>query len=114
MVLYFKFKAFTDDKIRYYDLKIEVVKQVENTVSKEEIDLYEQFLLFPQCFQNACLPGASKGVIVWEWVNTCFLHKMFEKKKANEVNAGYQHFLLFPQCFQKLSFSGSLKVGIVW
>ena len=29
---------------------------------------YKQFLLFPQCFQKACFPGASKGVIVWEWV----------------------------------------------
>ena len=28
----------------------------------------EQFLLFPQCFQKACFPGASKGVIVWEWL----------------------------------------------
>ena len=34
-----------------------------------EIARYEQFLLFPQCFQKACLPGASKGVVVWEWVN---------------------------------------------
>ena len=30
---------------------------------------YKQFLLFPQCFQKACFPGASKGVTVWEWVN---------------------------------------------
>ena len=44
-------------------------KQVENTVVKGEIACYEQFLLFPQCFQKACFPGASKGVIVWEWVN---------------------------------------------
>ena len=44
-------------------------KQVENTVGKGEIVRYEQFLLFPQCFQEACFPGASKGVIVWEWVN---------------------------------------------
>ena len=44
-------------------------KQVENTVGKGEIACYEQFLLFPQCFQKACFPGASKGVIVWEWVN---------------------------------------------
>ena len=36
---------------------------------KEKIACYEQFLLFPQCFQKACFPGASKGVIVWEWVN---------------------------------------------
>ena len=42
---------------------------VENTVGKGEIAHYEQFLLFPQCFQKACLSGASKGVIVWEWVN---------------------------------------------
>ena len=44
-------------------------KWVENTVGKGEIARCEQFLLFPQCFQNACFPGASKGVIVWEWVN---------------------------------------------
>ena len=49
-------------------------KRVENTVGKEEIARYEQFLLFPQCFQKACFPGASKGVIVWEWVKE---HKSF-------------------------------------
>ena len=38
-------------------------------MGKGEIARYEQFLLFPQCFQKACFPGASKGVIVWEWVN---------------------------------------------
>ena len=43
-------------------------KQVENTVGKGEIARYEEFLLFPQCFQKACFAGASKGVIVWEWV----------------------------------------------
>ena len=44
--------------------------RVENTVGKGEIACYKQFLLFPQCFQKACFPGASKGVIVWEWVNS--------------------------------------------
>ena len=29
-------------------------KQVENTVGKGEIACYEQFLLFPQCFQKTC------------------------------------------------------------
>ena len=37
-------------------------------MDKGEIARYEQFLLFPQCFQKACFPGASKGVIKWEWV----------------------------------------------
>ena len=30
------------------------------------------FPLFRQCFQKACFPGASKGVIVWEWVKLAF------------------------------------------
>ena len=37
-------------------------------MGKGEIARYEQFLLFPQCFRKACFPGASKDVIVWEWV----------------------------------------------
>ena len=37
-------------------------------MGKGEIAHYEQFLLFPQCFQKACFPGVSKGVIVREWV----------------------------------------------
>ena len=42
---------------------------VLKTVGKGEIVRYKQFLLFPQCFQKACYPEASKGVIVWKWVN---------------------------------------------
>ena len=44
-------------------------KRVKNIVGKGEIACYKHFLLFPQCFQKACFPEASKGVIVWEWVN---------------------------------------------
>ena len=44
-------------------------KRVENTVGKGEIARYEQFLLFPQCFQKAFFPGVSKVVIVWELFN---------------------------------------------
>ena len=29
-------------------------ERVESTVRKREIARYEQFLLFPQCFQNTC------------------------------------------------------------
>ena len=49
-------------------IKRKLSKQRENTVGKGEIARYEQFLLFPQCFQKACFHGASKGVNVWEWV----------------------------------------------
>ena len=47
---------------------------VENTVGIGEIAHYKQFLLFPQCFQKACYPGASKGVIMWEWVKKWLLN----------------------------------------
>ena len=35
-------------------------KQVENSVGKGEIARYEQFLLFPQCFQKICLQTCKK------------------------------------------------------
>ena len=64
-----KLKEFADDNFKLDENGRKLSKQVENTVGKGEIARYEQFLLFPQCFQKACFPGASKGVIVWEWVN---------------------------------------------
>ena len=33
---------------------------IENIVGKEEIARYEQFLLFPQCFQKLSVVDASK------------------------------------------------------
>ena len=63
-------KAFAEDNFEFDENGRKLSKRVENTVGKGEIARYEQFLLFPQCFQKACIPGASKGVIVWEWVNS--------------------------------------------
>ena len=63
-----KLKEYADDNFKFDKNERKLSKQVENTVGKGEIARYEQFLLFPQCFQ-VCFPGASKGVIVWEWVN---------------------------------------------
>ena len=64
-----KLKEFADNNFKFDENGRKLSKQVENTVGKGEIARYEQFLLFPQFFQKACFPGASKGVIVWEWVN---------------------------------------------
>ena len=64
-----KLKEFADDNFKFDENGIKLSKRVENTVGKGEIARYEQFLLFPQCIQKARFPGASKGVIVWEWVN---------------------------------------------
>ena len=54
-----------DDNFKFDENIRKFSKRVKNTVGKGEIARYEQFLLFPQCFQKACLPWASKGVIVW-------------------------------------------------
>ena len=57
----------------------ELSKQVENTVGKGEIARYEQFLLYP-VFTKGLFPGASKGVIVWEWVKEDGFWKRFGKR----------------------------------
>ena len=61
-----KLKEFADDNFKSNENGIQISKWVEITVGKGEIAHYQQFLLFPQCFQKACFPGTSKGVIVWE------------------------------------------------
>ena len=66
----YKLKDFVDDNFKFEENGRKLFKLVEITVGKGEIARYEQFLLYPQCFQKACFPGASKGVIVWEWVKT--------------------------------------------
>ena len=69
-----KLKEVADDNFKFDKNGRKLSKRVENTVGKGEIARYEQFLLFPQCFQKACFPGASKGVIVWEWVKGFLIH----------------------------------------
>ena len=61
-------KEFADDNFKFDKNGRKLSKQVKNAVGKGEIAGYKQFLLSPQCFQKACFPEATKGVIVWEWV----------------------------------------------
>ena len=68
-----KLKEFADDNFKFDKNGRKLSRRVENTVGKGEIACYKQFLVtsnfsFSQCFQKAGFPGASKGVIVWEWV----------------------------------------------
>ena len=63
-------KEFAYDNVKLDENGRKLSKWVENTVGKGEIARHEQFLLFPQCFQKACFPGASTGVIVWKWVSS--------------------------------------------
>ena len=65
-----KLKEFLDDNFKFDENGRQLSKWIENTVGIGEIARYEQFLIFPQCFRKVCFPGASKGVIVWEWINS--------------------------------------------
>ena len=89
-------KEFADDNFKFDENGRKLSKRVENTVEKREIALNEQFLLFPQCFQKACFSGASKGVIMWEWVKK--KRKELENIVRTDKIAG-NIFFLFPQCF---------------
>ena len=63
-----KFKQFADDNFKFDGIAESSLNGLEKTLGNGEIARYEQFLLSPQCVQKACFLGASKGVIVWEWV----------------------------------------------
>ena len=63
-----KLKQSADDNFKFDEYSRKFSERVENTVGKGEIARYEQFLLFPQCFQKACFPWSPKVVSVWEWV----------------------------------------------
>ena len=69
MLDFSKVKEFADDNFKFEENGSKISKWVENIAGKGEIACYKQFLLFSQCFQKACFPGVSKGVIVLEWVN---------------------------------------------
>ena len=47
-----KLKESADDNFKFNENGRKFSKLVENTVGKGEIARYEQFLLFPQCFQK--------------------------------------------------------------
>ena len=49
-----KMKEFADDNFKFDVNRRKLSKRVENTVGRGEIARYEQFLLFPQCFQKTC------------------------------------------------------------
>ena len=49
-----KLKEFADDNFKSDGSGRMISKRVENTVGKGENAHYEQFLLFPQCFQKTC------------------------------------------------------------
>ena len=62
-----KLKELADHNFKFDENGRQLSKQVENTGKRRNCSL-RAISPFPQCFQKARFPGASKGVLVWEWV----------------------------------------------
>ena len=60
-VRHFQLKEFADNNFNFDETGEKFYISVENTVGNGEIARYEQFLLFPQCFQNTCTADTQKN-----------------------------------------------------
>ena len=72
------------------------------------------YMLFPQCFQKACFPEASKGVIVWEWVKQARLQEGLMAAKNSVSGHTCTPYTVhavhaFPTVFSKGLFPRSVK-----
>ena len=73
MLVSSKLKEFESDNCNFDENGERLSRRVENTMGKGEIACYEQFLLFPQCFQETCTEDMQKQGLVWERVKQHFL-----------------------------------------
>ena len=94
-------------------------------MGKGEIARYEQLLLFLQCFQKTCFPGASKDVIVWEWLKDdsgakishekyTHLLRLCQKKIKPKIHHSF--YLLFPHHLSKevhLMFQAVIVMSVI-
>ena len=72
-----KFKEFADDNFELEENGGKLSKRIENAVGKGEIARYEQFLLFPLCFQKTFTTDMQKPGLVWERVNSFLTERSF-------------------------------------
>ena len=56
-------------------------------MGKGEIARYEQFLLFPQCFEKACFPEESKDFVVSEWVNKILSQQLTYDRSYTSIHS---------------------------
>ena len=70
-------QEFTDDNFKFDENGRKFSKLVENTVGTGEIARYEQFLLFPHCFQKVSTADTLKPGLVWEMVNIYFEFQVY-------------------------------------
>ena len=62
-------KKFADDNIKFDENGRKLFNRVENTVVKEEIARYKQFLLFPQRFERLVLQTRKNQILFLKGLN---------------------------------------------
>ena len=79
----------------------------KKTLWEKEKLLVTSNFFFSQCFQKACFPGASKDVIVWEWVNK-LSENPFNFDKSKFFSLGLEHFTS-QQCYKTTNINPPLR-----
>ena len=69
-------KDFADDNFKFDENARKFSKWVENSVGKGEIAHYEQFLLFPQCFQKTFTADTFSTVSKFSFANAFIFDKL--------------------------------------
>ena len=83
-------------------------------MGKEEITLYEQFLLFPQQISDSSKQRESAEDNLEFDEHDIMFSKSVENTMEKEEITLYKQFLLFPQHFQKTCSADMIKPGLVW
>ena len=95
-----KMREYADDNFKFNENRRKFFKWVENTVGKGKIARYEQFFLFPQCFQKTCTTNTLKPELVWERINQSPFVMTLKERVLEDIsrkgeNHDKRHFLLF-------------------
>ena len=94
-----KLKDFADDYFKFEENGRKFSKRVENTIGKGEIAPYEQFLLFPQCFQKTSTANTKKKALFGKGLGlTLTSHNSFhfftEPRKNKDIRNIASYYLL--------------------
>ena len=73
-----KLKDTADNDFKFEENGGKCSSRVENSVGKGEIAQYDQFLLFPQCFQKTCIANMANKALFGKVV---FLSNTFKLRK---------------------------------
>ena len=73
----FQLKKLTDNNFKFDANGRKFSKRIDNTVGKGEMACYDQFLIFPQCFENTYTAGSKNTGFFGKGLNEELSLKLF-------------------------------------